>query len=466
MNRSEPVAADRALLRRANLTIAAQTALAVGIVVIAVAGIAFLVDSRAQTARVQETVRTAARTADDVTDPPAGVILLEKSPGGALRRSPGTPATLARLDPSTPAPGLSTFHLGSDSYQAYASTRPNGTRFVAVLNTSERSEERDRLTGALLLAGLIGIVGAAVVGGVIGRRATRPLGDALALQRRFVADASHELRTPLTVLHTRAQILARNIATADEAALTDQVEDLVADTRALGEVVEDLLLSAELQHRPDRHEQVDLAVVGSEVVRAFTPYAEELGITLRFEDPPASERALVAGVRSALHRAIGALVDNALSHNRPGGHVTVSVSRRTDDVAVTVADDGDGLDPEFADALLHRFGRGEQAPGRGRRLRTRSGAGSGSGAGAWWAAAPRRPAGAGGDGHDVLPSAGQQRLERRLKRRTGMAEIAFAEGWLTLLGHTFVPVTLLAVVRGPASIHVSPRERSQLPPVD
>ncbi len=368
MNRSAPVTADRALLRRATLTIAAQTALAVAIVVIVVAGIAYLVDSRAQTTRVQETVRTAARTADDVTDPPAGVILLEKSASGAVQRSPGTPALLAGLDPSSLAPGLSTFRLGSDSYQAYASSRPDGVRFVAVLNTSERAEERDRLTGALLLAGVIGIAGAAVVGGLIGRRATRPLGDALALQRRFVADASHELRTPLTVLHTRAQILARNVAAADDPALADQVRDLVADTRALGEVVEDLLLSAELEHRPDRHEQVDLAAVGADVVRAFTPYAEELGVALRFEGPPAPERALVAGVRSALHRAVGALVDNALSHNRPGGHVSVGVRRRADDVAVTVADDGEGLDPEFADALLHRFGRGEQASGRGRRF--------------------------------------------------------------------------------------------------
>ncbi len=368
MTRSEPVTADRALLRRATLTIAAQTALAVAIVVIVVAGIAYLVDARAQTTRVQETVRTAARTADDVTDPPAGVVLLEKSPGGAVRRTPGTPATLARLDPSALAPGLSTFHLGSDSYQAYASTRPSGVRFVAVLNTSERGEERDRLTGALLLAGVIGIVGAAVVGALIGRRATRPLGDALALQRRFVADASHELRTPLTVLHTRAQILARNAAAADDPALAEQVRDLVADTRAVGEVVEDLLLSAELEHRPDRHERVDLAAVGADVVRVFTPYAEELGITLRFEDPPGPGQAQVAGVRSALHRAVGALVDNALAHNRPGGRVTVGVRRRPDDVAVTVADDGEGLDPEFADALLHRFGRGEQAPGRGRRF--------------------------------------------------------------------------------------------------
>ncbi len=367
MNRSGAAPADRALLRRATRTIAVQTAVAVAIVVVVVAGIAFLVDSRAQSARVQETVRTAARTADDVTDPPAGVVLLARSAGGRLQHSPGTPTRLVRLDPSKVAPGPSTFTIGSDSYQAFASDRSDGARFVAVLNTGELGEERDRLGSALLLAGVIGIVGAAAIGGLIGRRATRPLGDALALQRRFVADASHELRTPLTVLHTRAQILSRHVVAGDDPDLTDQVRELVADTRALGEVVEDLLLSAELQHRPDRRERVDLAAVGADVVRAFTPYADELGIELRFDAPP-PEHGVVAGVRSALHRAVGALVDNALAHNRTGGHVTVGVRRRADEVVLTVTDDGEGLDPEVADTLLHRFGRGEQAPGHGRRF--------------------------------------------------------------------------------------------------
>lgn len=368
VSRSEPAAAERALLRRATLTVAGQTALALAVVVLAVAAIAFLVDARAQTNRVHGTVQSAALTADDVTDPPTGVVLLERSADGRQHRSPGAGARLAAINPSRLSPGLSTVRVGTDNYQAFTSDRHDGTRFVALLNTSERSEERSRLIGALVLAGTIGIVGAAVVGGLIGRRATRPLGDALALQRRFVVDASHELRTPLTVLHTRTQILSRHVAGSDDPALTDQVRDLVADTRAMGEVVQDLLLSAELQHRPDRHEPVDLAEVGSDVVRAFTPYAGELDITLGFAPPPAAERAVVAGVRSALHRAVGALVDNALAHNHPGGHVTVGVHRRSDDVVVTVADDGEGLDPEFADTLTHRFSRGEQSGASGRRF--------------------------------------------------------------------------------------------------
>lgn len=59
---------------------------------------------------------------------------------------------------------------------------------------------------ALVLAGAAGVGLAAAVGLLSARNAVRPLGDALARQRRFVQDASHELRTPLAILDARLQL--------------------------------------------------------------------------------------------------------------------------------------------------------------------------------------------------------------------------------------------------------------------
>src|SRR3954454_23979871 len=63
-------------------------------------------------------------------------------------------------------------------------------------------DARDGLL-ALVLAGTAGIGLAAAVGLYSARTAVKPLGEALARQRRFVQDASHELRTPLTILDAR-----------------------------------------------------------------------------------------------------------------------------------------------------------------------------------------------------------------------------------------------------------------------
>jgi signal transduction histidine kinase len=74
---------------------------------------------------------------------------------------------------------------------------------------------RSRLLLSLGIAELTGILASAAVVILLTRRSIRPLTQALALQRRFVADASHELRAPLTVLHTRIQLLSRRFDDGD-----------------------------------------------------------------------------------------------------------------------------------------------------------------------------------------------------------------------------------------------------------
>jgi signal transduction histidine kinase len=77
----------------------------------------------------------------------------------------------------------------------------------------------------------------------------------------------------------------------------------------------------------------------------------------------------VTGVRSALRRAMLALVDNALEHSHPGGTVTLRVRATGDRTHIEVVDEGDGMDPAQAEQLMARFARGRpQAVGHRRRF--------------------------------------------------------------------------------------------------
>ncbi|MCU1425805.1 MAG: ATP-binding region ATPase domain protein [Microbacteriaceae bacterium] len=92
------------------------------------------------------------------------------------------------------------------------------------------------------------------------RRAVQPLGDALRMQRAFVADASHELRTPLTVLDARLQILQRTLVDGDPS--SEVVAELRRDAKSLINIVNDLLESAEIEGlAPTKHQTAD--VVGA-----------------------------------------------------------------------------------------------------------------------------------------------------------------------------------------------------------
>jgi signal transduction histidine kinase len=143
--------------------------------------------------------------------------------------------------------------------------------------------------------------------------------------------------------------------------LTGELNQLVADTRALGEVVEDLLVSAEAQHRRPPATPVDLVGLAGEVVASMAAYADSRQVVL---DVEASEPVTVHGAPAALRRAVTALVDNAIGHVPPGGRVVVRVEHRGRWARLSVTDNGVGLDPAETGRLFDRFARGDGGTGR------------------------------------------------------------------------------------------------------
>ncbi|MFI7280007.1 sensor histidine kinase [Micromonospora chersina] len=356
---------DEARLDRARRTSVAQTAGVIGIVLLLVGALMFVLTSRQESRALDAGLTEVLAAAEDVDDPPPGQVLARQRPGAAaveVTRS-ASPELVRILDGAVGRPpGRYEADAADDQrVRVLVARRADGSRWAVAADLAPLRRRQGQLAVALLVAELAGLAGALVAAALLARRAVAPLATALTLQRRFVADASHELRTPLTVLHTRAQLLARRARSQPADRLTDQLDQLVADTRALGEVVEDLLVSAAAEDQPLPDTEVDLADVAREVVASMSAYAREHRVELRVE---AAGPAPVRGARTALRRALTALVDNAVGHATDGGHVTVTVTRRDGRVAAAVADDGVGLDPAEADRLFERFAHGTAGAGR------------------------------------------------------------------------------------------------------
>ena len=352
-----------AVLRRAGWRATVQTTALIALLLVVVAVLVFALDGRAQRRVTDQFLTQVVARADDAGDPPPGVALALRGRSGAVTTSPAAPQALrAFLDGPV---GYADVRLDGADYRVLVKER-SGKRVAALIDLRPREAAERRLLASVLLASLTALAGAGVVVALLSRRAMRPLARALSLQRRFVADASHELRAPLTVLHTRAQMLANR---ADRAGLDEgwrrQLGGLVTDTRALGEVVEDLLLTAELEAHAETHRLVDLEAVAEQVRDAFAAHAQAAGVDLRVQ--AGSAAVVVLGSELALRRAVSALVDNALGHERPGGSVLIQLDRDPDVVRLTVADTGVGLDPAAAERLFARSAHGAQQPRGGRR---------------------------------------------------------------------------------------------------
>lgn len=158
------------------------------------------------------------------------------------------------------------------------------------------------------------------------------LGRLLSRERAFSADASHQLRTPLTGLRLTLENALDDPDSDPRCAITDALQASHRLERTIGDL---LALARDV---PQRHEQLDLSALLSEVHEVWNgPLAHE-GRPLRVLTDPAMplSRASTAAVRQVL----AVLLDNAVQHGR--GAVRVQVRDAGDALAIDISDEGAG----------------------------------------------------------------------------------------------------------------------------
>lgn len=191
------------------------------------------------------------------------------------------------------------------------------------------------------------------------------IGQSMAAQRRFVADAAHELRTPLTALSLQAERLA---ATPLPAPAQERLAALRQGLERSRNLLEQLLTLARLESAADAPRMpTDMIETCRRVIENLLPLAEakhiDLGLELRAHgktvpEPTAAAATSVAGAigddtgirvyanPTHLYLLIRNLADNAIRYSPEGGRVDIVVETLNipaPQVRLSVRDEGPGI---------------------------------------------------------------------------------------------------------------------------
>lgn len=188
--------------------------------------------------------------------------------------------------------------------------------------------------------------------------------QAMAMQRRFVADASHELRTPLTALSLQAEGLAEAELPPGAAQRLAVLRQGLA--RAHNLVAQLLALARARDGHQDDRASVELKKIVREVLEELWPLAEaknvDLGVVGEIEGR-------VHGGEVDLRAMVKNLVDNAVRYTPAGGRVDLSAHRDEGGLVFQVDDTGPGIPPEERRRVFDPFhrvlGSGEVGSGLG-----------------------------------------------------------------------------------------------------
>jgi two-component system sensor histidine kinase VicK len=101
----------------------------------------------------------------------------------------------------------------------------------------------------------------------------------------------------------------------------------------------------------------------AKAAESFRTQVESKGITLRIHVTP--DLPFVLADRAQIERVINNLVSNALRHTDPGREIHISAVRRDGQVAVSVADTGHGIPPDYLPTIFDKFVRVPDAPSGG-----------------------------------------------------------------------------------------------------
>jgi signal transduction histidine kinase/CheY-like chemotaxis protein len=177
----------------------------------------------------------------------------------------------------------------------------------------------------------------------------------------FLSTVSHELRTPLHAILGYVQLMQLGEANAEQREGLTVIE---RNAKAQAQIIDDLLDTSSILSGKVRlaAKTIDVVPVVEAALDTVRPAAEAKNI--RIEARLDAHAATVYGDSNRLQQVFWNLLNNAIKFTPRDGRISVDLARAHSSIEIRIADNGQGIAPEFLPFVFDRFRQAEAATTR------------------------------------------------------------------------------------------------------
>lgn len=178
-------------------------------------------------------------------------------------------------------------------------------------------------------------------------------------EKQFTSDASHELRTPVTVILAESEYMLEHGENIEEA--RESMEVINRQAKKISALINQLLFfsRADRGEMEIKLEKVDIVQTLKDLKSDNTIEANKRNITIEYENNLENKKYSVDKIMFI--RAIQNILQNAINYGKENGFIKISSFEERDYLAISIEDNGIGIEQENLEKIWNRFYQVEES---------------------------------------------------------------------------------------------------------